>query len=154
MDYKICGECVSKIRLTNSDDPAYKMVWKVKNGKWYLYGVDETEPRAAKDFWYYWVWTLAPNHKIEEVRANIEKFANRNLGIYYMDISLEHGDTNGREHYNMRIKSRQCIKGQRVKPYERTGKINRQTIRKHTEENWDSVGNYCSKENDIEILIN
>lgn len=109
---------------------------------------------TEKEYWYYWVWTLAPNRKIEEVRTNIDKLVGRDLGIFYLDISFEHGEKSGREHYNMRIKSSRCIKAQRVKQYEKCGKIHKQTIRVHTEENWMAVGNYCSKENEIEILIN
>lgn len=112
--------------------------------------VEEVKDR---EYWYYWVWTLAPNHTIEEVRSNIEKFVNCDHGFIYVDISLEHGDESGREHYNMRIRSRKCIKAQRVRRYEKAGKINRQTIRKHTEENWDNVGNYVTKENPIEVLV-
>lgn len=138
--------------------------WEIDHGLWDKYStvdriwcydpfeVPVEEPKT-KEYWYYWVWTLAPNHNIDEVRSNIERFINCDLKIYYCDISFEHGDKNGREHYNMRIKAHKAIKGQRIRRYEKAGKINRQTIRKRTQENWDNVGNYCSKENEIEVLI-
>lgn len=115
--------------------------------------IEQEESKPKKEYWYYLVWTLAPSHTIDEVKANINLLANRSLGIFYLDVSLEHGDINGREHYNMRIKSYRPIKKQRFSHYERVGKINYQTIRKHTEENWMAVGNYCSKENEIQVLI-
>lgn len=152
MDYKICETCVTNVALPNTG-PEDRLIWRVKDKKWFLYDVVRGIPERQREYWYYWVWTLAPNHSIEEVRANIDKFVACDLGIYYCDISFEHGEETGREHYNMRIRSHKCIKAQRVKRYEKAGKINRQTIRKQTESNWDNVGNYCSKENEIEVLV-
>lgn len=137
--------------------------WDIDGQSWAKYRLDEKrmwtylpkepEPDRPKEYWYYWVWSLAPNYTIEDVRSNIDKFIACKLGIFYCDISLEHGEKTGREHYNMRIKAHKCIKGQRVKRYEKAGKIHKQTIRKQTQENWDNVGTYCTKENDIQILI-
>lgn len=113
----------------------------------------------AKEYWYYTVWTVAPGKSISNVRSNIDLFVGRSdtLQLFYVDASLEKTDMETHEpirpHYNVRFKSHKSIPKNRIHQYEKAGMINYQVINKHTEENWDNVGNYISKENSIEVLL-
>lgn len=111
--------------------------------------------KNKSEYWYYLVWTKGPNVKIETVRNNIDKLLKRKdkLGIFYCDISFEHGDISGREHYNMRLKTRGPMPKNRISHYEKSGKINYQPIKKRSDENWNNIGNYCNKENPVEQLL-
>lgn len=111
---------------------------------------------VQKEYWYYLVWTHNDDHTIQEVYTNIEKLVGRSekLGIYFLDVSYEKDSAkNGREHYNMRIRSNKAIPKNRFSHYEKCGHIHYQPIRKKEEDNWNNLGNYCSKETKIIRLI-
>lgn len=122
---------------------------------WLRKRLEELEQIPKKEYWYYLVWTHKDDYPITKILENIRKLVVRakKLGAFYIDISLEHGEEKGREHYNMRIKSYKMIPKNRFKHYEKYGSINYQAIHLHTLENWTNVGNYCKKENSIEILL-
>jgi len=110
--------------------------------------------RPQREYWYFLTWTLAGDHTIEEVRANIDKFTQRDIGWIMCDIVLEHGSKNEREHYHMRIRLSRALKKQKLQHYEKVGHIDMKRIRVQTQENWDGgLEGYMSKENEIEHLI-
>ncbi len=111
--------------------------------------------KKEKEYWYYLVWTLRPGFQIGQVRTYISKVEDRcnTLGIFYMDISYESENGSIREHYNMRIKSHKMVAKSRFAFYEKAGHIHYQPIKLKTDANWNNVGNYISKENLIEVLI-
>lgn len=109
----------------------------------------------AKENWYFLLWTHDEDHTIEEVRANLDRFAARRvaLGLIACDIVLEHGEVTNREHYHMRIKTTIPLKRNRLLAYLKCGDIKIRFVKDHTEYNWNKLTNYMSKENKIEKLI-
>lgn len=110
---------------------------------------------SSKEYWYFMTWTHNELFDIETVKGNIEKLASRadKLGIFYIDYVYEEGDKSGREHYHSRVKSTKMLCQRDYKNYLKYGNIDKITIHKHTEDNFNNIGNYMSKQNDIVKLI-
>jgi len=110
-------------------------------------------PKPAREYWYFLTWTHNDNHTIENVWSNILRFKDRSLGFLALEAVKEHGTESGRDHYHMRMKLSRPLKKQKVKHYEKAGHIDFVTIRKHTQENWENLEGYMSKESEIIDLM-
>lgn len=116
--------------------------------------VDRIRQVPEKEYWYFLRWSHNNGYTIGDVRTNIDKFVTREaLGIIACDIVLEHGEKKGRAHYHMRLKTTRPLKKQKLDTYARMGFIHYQPVHKHTQENWDNIRNYMSKESELECLV-
>lgn len=155
----ICDKCKNSIpglwsvRFVNGHDSC--PVWEPSIDHEYILESWKRANIPKKEYWYFLTWTLAPGKTIEDVRANIKRFTERDLGFIACDIVLEHGEDTGRPHYHMRVKLEKPLKKQKVQHYARTsGHVDVRPIKKQTQANWDDgLEGYMSKENAIEKLI-
>jgi len=151
----VCGPCLLDIK---HPEEIYDVVWKKVNDRgdhvpmWTVRLPPEPvpdPPPKAKEYWYFLTWTMAPGHTIEEVKKNISKFLSRDLGFLACDTVLEHGGEYDREHYHMRLKLSRPLKKQKIAHYNKVGFVHMVSCRKQTQENWESVEGYMTKENEI-----
>lgn len=151
----VCGPCLIDMK---HPDEIYEEVWISINPvgvyvpMWMIKLPPEPEPDPppkAREYWYFLTWTLAPGHTIDEVEKNIAKFVSRDLGFLACDTVLEHGGKYEREHYHMRLKLSRPLKKQKIAHYNKVGYVHMVSCRKQTQENWESVEGYMSKENEI-----
>jgi len=113
----------------------------------------EDIPRPKRQYWYFLTWTYNDNHTIDDVWSNILRFRDRDLGFLALEVVKEHGSESGRDHYHMRLKLSRPLKKQKVQHYMKAGHIDFVTIRKHTQENWENLEGYMSKESEIIDLL-
>lgn len=109
--------------------------------------------RPPREYWYWLTWTYNDDHTIGDVWENILKFSRCRHHFLALDVVLEHGEKSGRLHYHMRVRTSRCLKRQRIQRYQTAGKIKFDVVRSRTQENWNRLENYMTKENPIINLL-